>query len=94
MLYVTTLGCICSEILLYYKIFLIKRLSRLLHVYFWGLTSGMRMVVSAIRNGADASVCEIKTEALPRLSGTLRMGNAFDQQLRRGEVQGLAKLPN
>ena len=52
------------------------------------------MVVSAIRNGADASVCEIKTEALPRLSGTLRMGNAFDQQLRRGEVQGLAKLPN
>lgn len=67
MFYGTSLGCICSEILIYYKILLIKRLSPLLHAYFWGLTSGMRMVVPAIRNEADASVCIIKTETLSQV---------------------------
>ena len=91
----TSLGCICSGILIYYKIFLIKRLSHLLHVYFWGgLTSGIRMVVSAIGTKLMLQYVSSKQKPCPRLSRTPKMGNAFDQQLRKVEVQVLVKLPN
>ena len=63
-------------------------------VFLGGLTYGIRMVVSAIRTKLMLQYASSKQKPCPRLSRTSKMGNAFDQQLRKVEVQVLVKLPN